>query len=173
MSCVGASHVVREGQLLSISPGLFLSSTLGYGSVKKVREAHCKATFNLCLCKVSLLYLHVNACYRPRGLPPNFHGRWGRTTFSKRQYCATYQYVYSKARSSHPFSLILLGNILSLKKKVPGRILVFFFFTGKGKQEDYMPCFVRTPRQQSLHDDHLFSFLKVKRTHNAVVSACF
>lgn len=127
MSCVGASHVVREGQLLSISPGLFLSSTLGYGSVKKVSEAHCKATFNLCLCKVSLLYLHVNACYRPRGLPPNFHGRWSGTTFSKRQYCATYQYAYSKARSSHPFSLILLGNILSLKK-VPGRILVFFFY---------------------------------------------
>lgn len=121
MSCVGASHVVREGQLLSISPGLFLSSTLGYGSVKKVREAHCKAMFNLCLCKVSLSYLHVNACYRPRGLPPNFHGRWSGTTFSKRQYCATYQYAYSKARSSHPFSLILLGNILSfLKKKFLG-----------------------------------------------------
>lgn len=165
--------MVREGQLLSISPGLFLSSTLGYGSVKKVREAHCKATFNLCLWP-GLSVVFACECLlqgqRPP-LPPNFQGRWGGTTFSKKQCCVTYQDAYSKAPSSHPFSLILLGNILSLKKKVPG--IVFFFFTGKGKQEDYMPCFVRTLRQQSLHDDHLFSFLKVKRTHNAVVSACF
>lgn len=68
--------------------------------------------------QVSLSYLHVNACYRARGRPshPTFRAG-GAGNFSKRQCCATYQDAYSKARSSHPFSLILLGNILSLKKK--------------------------------------------------------
>lgn len=36
-----------------------------------------------------------------------------------------------------------------------------------------MPCFVKAPRQQSLHDDNIFSFLKVKCARDAVVSACF
>lgn len=49
MSCVGASHVVRAGQLLSISPGLFLSSTGLWQCEESQREAHCKATVNLCL----------------------------------------------------------------------------------------------------------------------------
>lgn len=49
MSCVGASHVVREGQLLSISPGLFLSSAGLWQCEASQREAHCKAMVNLCL----------------------------------------------------------------------------------------------------------------------------
>lgn len=49
MSCVGASHMVREGQLLSISPGLFLSSTGLWRCEESQREVHCKAIVNLCL----------------------------------------------------------------------------------------------------------------------------
>lgn len=50
MSCVGASHVVREGQLLSISPGLFLSSTGLWQCEESQREAHCNLCLWQCLC---------------------------------------------------------------------------------------------------------------------------
>lgn len=115
--------MVREGQLLSISPVLFLSSTSGCGDGKRVKVKHTgKPCPTFVSGTVSLAYLHANASVIGQESfsllgRTTFHcifrAHGGGTTFSERQHYATYQYAYSKDLSSHSFSLILLKNILS------------------------------------------------------------
>lgn len=141
----------------------------------KERESKWKALQSHCgpLFLALLAYLHVTVTV----MVPESSLLW-RTTFPCISWQVgmghlslkpTYQYAYSRGLSSHPFSLIFLENILSLRK-VPERVSVFWQSRRRG-EIDAMHC--KSPKTTTLTYDNLFSFLKVTCARNAVASVCF
>lgn len=83
---------------------------------------------------------------------------WGENNFLwKSTDRATYQYAYFKYLSSHSFSLILPENILSKKIKF---LKEYQYFDKEGEEGKLHAMVCKILRQQSLHDDNIFSFTK-------------